>query len=348
MGLDAACTLSPIEPSVADGDAGAPEAAGAAGSPEAGLEAMPGRPDAALDRDGGADEAGTDRRLAVFTLRDGGVLSGEWVATYNHNYWWHDAGAELTYALFDVGGYAAYPDDRSFRMVSSLDVESMVYQPWPEGRMAYRDALHALGFAIDGVPLGGSAHVITAHDSYHLEEDGYGDFAFDLVLTDAQGARHQGDGTRNEDYYTWGADVTLPTGGYVIEVEGNEPDHEPGSYEPGAASNLVGVSLGGSFYLYFLHFQQGSIPDDVQPDTTIPRGSRLGKVGMSGVTLEPHLHVVLLWYDESADPPRSWSVPVEFHGIGVSQTPTGPFLSYDYVAPPVRSWIAPAGARDPG
>jgi len=348
MGLAAACTLSPIEPSAAGGDAGVPEAASAAGSPEAGADVVPDRPDAAWDQDVGSDVAATDRRLAVFGLRDGGVLSGEWVATYNHNYWWHDAGAELTYALFDIGSYAVHPDDRSFRMVSSLDVESIAYQPWPEGLMAYRDALRALGFAIDGVPLGGSVHVITAHDSYHLEEDGYGDFAFDLVLTDAQGARYQGDGTRNENYYTWGAAVTLPTGGYVIEVDRDEPDHDPGSYEPGAASNLVGIALGGSFYLYFLHFQQGSIPDDVRPDTLLPRGSHLGKVGMSGVTLEPHLHVVLLWYDASADPPRSWSVPVEFHGVGVAQTPAGPFISYDYVVPPARSWIAPAGARGPG
>jgi hypothetical protein len=290
----------------------------------------------ALGQETGARD---DLELTTFLLKDGTNQTGQWVATYNHNYWWHDAGAELTFGVFDINRSAAYPGDESFRFLSSLDVTSIVSEPCPDDRRSYRDALRDWNATIDQVPLAGAVHVITANDSYHLEEDGFGNFGYDLVITDDQGQRFLKDGKSNEDYLAWGAQVVLPTTGYVVEVVRDQQDNTPGSYQDNATANLVGVHLGGSYYLYVLHLQKDSIPSNVTTGKNLLRGSPIGKVGNSGVTLEPHLHLVLLWFDESEDPPRSWSVPVEFRDVDSSETPTGPFSKHPFLTPKGRSWI---------
>ena len=80
-----------------------------------------------------------------------------------------------------------------------------------------------------------------------LEEDGFGDFAWDLTYTDPAGGTqvYKGTGLANTDYFIWDAEVLLPTGGTVVEVERGAPDNTPGSYPPTATNNLVGVHLFG-------------------------------------------------------------------------------------------------------
>jgi murein DD-endopeptidase MepM/ murein hydrolase activator NlpD len=42
-------------------------------------------------------------------------------------------------------------------------------------------------------------------------------------------------------------------------------------------------------------------------------GDPLGHIGNSGTSLEPHLHLVLLYWDNERS--RYWSVPVDFLGV---------------------------------
>lgn len=309
--------------------------------------ALPARDAAADDGVGEMSDAGLPEPdpppFATMKLLDGEEATGEWVATYNHNYWWNDAGAELTFALFDVGQLAQYPDDRSFRFVSSNQVQSIELLPWPADRLTFRDALRLNDLSLDSV-MPGVAHVITANDGYHLEEDGYGDFAFDVVLTDEHGARFTGDGSKNEDYLVWDAEVTCPTTGIVIEVERDLEDNDPGGFALNAPANRIGISVGGSFYVYLYHFRKDSIPDSIEVGSTLFVGAPIGQVGNSGMSEEPHLHVAMLWYDETADEPRSWSVPVEFRDVEVASTPSGPFVLHDYFEPQSHSWIRPRSA----
>jgi hypothetical protein len=278
------------------------------------------------------------------TLVDGGQSTGEWVATYNHNYWWNDAGPALTFALFDIDQLDQYPNDTSFRFFASNQVQAIELLPWPSGQQRYRDALRLAELTLGNTGMPGVAHVVTANDSYHLEEDGYGDFAFDLVLTDESGSRFTGDGSRNEDFLVWDANVVCPATGLVIEVERSMEDNEPGGFTLNAPGNRIGLSVGGSFYVYLVHFRKDSIPDSIEVGSTLFEGADLGRVGNSGMSEEPHLHLVMLWYDETAEEPRSWSVPVEFRDVEVAATPTGPFVPHDYFAPRARSWIRSKGA----
>lgn len=273
------------------------------------------------------------------TLDDGRELGGEHLYTYDHSLWW-DPSDSLTYALFDPTRYAEHPADRSVSFTSSLIVESIVEEALEPAVTTYQDFLRDLGVIIEGVPLDGVVFVITGHERYHLEENGYGDFAFDLVRTDDSGRRFTGMGLANEDFLVWDDEVYLPADGQVVEVVRDGSDNEqPGVYPVGAINNMVGVRLRGSFHLYLLHFREGSIPDDIVVGVTLTRGTYLGRVGNSGVSLEPHLHMALLFFDRSSEP-RSWSVPVEMTGIHSSPSPTGPSALEEYAAPLGGSWIS--------
>ena len=271
-------------------------------------------------------------------LSNGEEIVGEHIATYNQNRWW-DQRPALTHALFDLASLQAYPNDRSVVLIdhSEIDAISAFEQA---GTKPYRQALRDHNIVLERPPLDDVSLVFTGHESYHLEENGYGDFAWDLVQTDNTGARYTGDGLENEDYLVWGAPVYLPTAGIVVEVERDGTDNTPGTYPEQAINNLVGVHLGGSYYVYLLHLQAGSIPAEVKVDAYLNAGTLIGNVGNSGVTLEPHLHLTVLWYDANAEPARSWSVPSEFHNLWMAQTPDGPSHQYPFLDPATGMYIS--------
>jgi hypothetical protein len=263
---------------------------------------------------------------------------GEHIATFDHNRWWATE-ARITHALFDVSALRPYPDDESVTFIDHASIERISEITSP-GRAPYRQALQAEGITLDRSPLGGVSLVYTGHDSYHLEENGYGDFAWDIVRTNESGSRFLGDGAANEDYLVWDSPVYLPTSGYVVEVVRDAPDNTPGTYLEGATNNLVGIHLHGAYYLYLLHMREGSVPEEVVVDAYLDAGAFLGNVGNAGVTLEPHLHIVVLWYDANADTPRSWSVPAEFRDLWTGPAPAGPSQMHPFVDPSTGTYIS--------
>lgn len=292
--------------------------------------------------DGGAPDAGDAR--VTFALRDGGVASGWLAAEYDHRAWWWTPSDELTWALLQPARFAPAPLDRSVTFLSLRDVLDAGPMPaWPQP--AVFDFTRDAGLSLGRVPLDGVAYVITGHDGYHLQEDGYGNFAWDLVRTGVDGGRFTGAGADNADYLVWDAPVYLPTAGVVVEVVRDAPDNMPGGYDGGAVNNLVGVRVGGAWAVYLLHFRQGTIPSRdagtcepavpgvpcVEPGAALPAGAYLGRVGNSGVSLEPHLHVTMLYLDVVTG--RAWSVPTEFADVYVSGAPGAPTVRQDFAAP---------------
>jgi murein DD-endopeptidase MepM/ murein hydrolase activator NlpD len=116
-------------------------------------------------------------------------------------------------------------------------------------------------------------------------------WAYDLLVTKS-GISFQGDGTRLDDYYVYGRAVFAAAAGVVVEVRDSEPDAEVGHWQLRRASgNHVIVRVAPNEFLFIAHLQRGSIA--VAPGERVRAGQPIGRVGNSGNTSEPHLHLHL-------------------------------------------------------
>ena len=105
------------------------------------------------------------------------------------------------------------------------------------------------------------------------------------------GSTHRGDGTRNDQYHAWERPVLAPADAVVIAaVDGlrdNRPLVQTDTRRP--AGNHVVLDLGGSRYAFLAHLRRGSVR--VREGDRVGAGDVLGRVGNSGNSSEPHLHV---------------------------------------------------------
>jgi len=69
----------------------------------------------------------------------------------------------------------------------------------------------------------------------------------------------------------------------------------------------------------------------------IDAGVELGRIGNSGTSLEPHLHLALLHWDRARA--RFWSVPVDFLDVHAATGATGSSPHARY-APLGGAWIS--------
>lgn len=287
---------------------------------------------------GGADPGAEVPGVEV-VLKSGEKVLGQLIAEYDHSGWWSNPSSEVTLGIFDGSKFGAYPNDKSVRFLSSYDVVSVSDVTLPAGTIVYRDMMRDKGMTISTMPVsGGPIHVAGGNGGYHADENGNGNFAWDLVRANAGGQSFTGSGQKNEDYLIWNAPVVLPVGGTVMMVIRDEPDNVPGQFNASSQQNMIGVHLGGQYYLFLLHMRQGSIPDSVQPGVSLPAGTVVGNVGNSGASVEPHLHMTLLFYEEAKQ--KSWSVPSEWAGMWSSSSASGPANKYDYLVPEAGTWIS--------
>lgn len=117
-------------------------------------------------------------------------------------------------------------------------------------------------------------------------------WAYDLLVT-KNGKTHSGDGTQYDDYYCYGLPVLAPTDGEVVSVlDGmrDTPLQSSGVVTP-AGGNQVILKVAPGQYLFLCHLQRDSIA--VREKDKVSRGQVLARVGNSGNTSEPHLHIHL-------------------------------------------------------
>ncbi|MFE1482173.1 M23 family metallopeptidase [Streptomyces fimicarius] len=103
--------------------------------------------------------------------------------------------------------------------------------------------------------------------------------------------------------------TSLPALLYLMLIEGNVRSiigvHR-------IIGNHVILDLGDSTYAVYAHLQRGSLR--VGPGDRVRAGQRLGRVGNSGNTTEPHLHFHLM---DGPDPDSARGVPFTWRGVGV-------------------------------
>ena len=121
-------------------------------------------------------------------------------------------------------------------------------------------------------------------------------FAVDWALL--KGDRvYEGDGSRNDQFYVYGADVYAVANGTVVSVQDGKPDATPNkAMTPKTLSdfggNQVMLEIAPKVYAVYAHLHPGSLR--VKVGDTVKVGATLAKIGNTGPSLGPHLHFGLL------------------------------------------------------
>ncbi len=128
-----------------------------------------------------------------------------------------------------------------------------------------------------------------------------GRYAFDLSIVDERGRMFRGDGTRNEDWYSWNQPVHAVGDGRVVSAANDRPDYEIGKtrFEPPSmpfdpmlfSGNHVVIDHGNGEYSLLAHMRRGSVT--VRKGDTVRRGQVVGRVGFSGSVITVHTHYQL-------------------------------------------------------
>jgi murein DD-endopeptidase MepM/ murein hydrolase activator NlpD len=146
-----------------------------------------------------------------------------------------------------------------------------------------------LDLPLDGpvtVAWGGSSARTNYHVASPAERWGY-----DLLVTN-DGTSHQGEGQAVTDFFAYDRPVRAPASGLVIEVRDGVPDARPGRAQAWrGGGNYVVLEIAPREYLFLVHLRSGTIR--VRQGDQVDRGDVVARVGNSGNTSEPHLHVHL-------------------------------------------------------
>jgi hypothetical protein len=137
-----------------------------------------------------------------------------------------------------------------------------------------------------------------------------------------QGGRFfTGDGSLNDQWFCFGADVLSVAPGTVVSVRDGMPEQMPNQPPAGIqqpadyAGNNVVVQIAPAVWATYAHLQPGSI--QVQAGDQVTAGQRLGAVGNSGNSLGPHLHFQL---SDGPDVATSSSLPFVFNHYTLAGT----------------------------
>ena len=136
------------------------------------------------------------------------------------------------------------------------------------------------------VAQGGENPIINYHGIFKTSER----YAIDITQIGAWGMRARGlYPDRLQDYFAFGDTVFAPLSGRILFVENDIVDQRPSitrNDRPGG--NEIRIAKGDTVVV-LSHLQHGSI--SVQEGENIIRGQPIGRIGNTGFTSEPHLHV---------------------------------------------------------
>jgi len=137
-------------------------------------------------------------------------------------------------------------------------------------------------------------------------------FAIDWEQVDARNRVVSGDTRVLANYTIYGNDVLAVADGTVVAMRNDLPEQVPGALPAGlpiaeADGNFVVLDIGSGSHVLYAHMQPGSVT--VTAGAKVKRGDRLGKVGNTGNSQAPHLHLHVM---DGPSPLLSNGIPYVF------------------------------------
>jgi hypothetical protein len=154
-------------------------------------------------------------------------------------------------------------------------------------------------------------------------------FAIDWEQTDAQNRLVNGDPKVLRNHTIFGASVLAGADGTVVAARNDLPEQVPGALPAGlpidqADGNFVVLDIGGGAYVLYAHMQPGSVT--VAAGAKVRRGEVLGKVGNTGNTEAPHLHLHVM---DGPSPLASNGLPYVFDELTLIATDPAGTADFD-------------------
>lgn len=97
---------------------------------------------------------------------------------------------------------------------------------------------------------------------------------------------YTGDGTRNEDWFSWNAEVYAPISGKIVEIYINNVTNMPGQMNPSRAS-MIKIQSDDETTVLLAHIQNPVVTVGEE----VKEGQLLAYVGNNGFCRNPHIHV---------------------------------------------------------
>ncbi len=104
-------------------------------------------------------------------------------------------------------------------------------------------------------------------------------------------------------YAIFGADLRAPCDGIVMAAENGKPDFDVPHHDPVNRLGNHVILRCGEAEIVLAHMRQGRVT--VAPGDNVSTGDRLGEVGNSGASTEPHLHIHAQRPPDEGAPPLS-------------------------------------------
>ena len=159
------------------------------------------------------------------------------------------------------------------------------------------------------LPVRGTWVITQGHDGEHTHQ-GPWRHGLDFEVADRNGDRHRGDGTGLEDWLCYRLPVLAPATGTVVRVVDGLPDMPIGTVDESSNwGNVVVIQHAVGVFSLMAHLSPGSI--EVTEGQVVTVGQAVAKVGSSGRSPVPHLHVQLQATPTIGDP----TIPIEFHDV---------------------------------
>ena len=137
------------------------------------------------------------------------------------------------------------------------------------------------------VGQGGDHVQINYHHPYLAQQ-----YAIDIIKLNRVGARASGIYPKQPDRYViYGDELYSPCTGNVVEARNHLPDLAPPDTDSERPEgNYINLYCEGEdVNVYIAHMQKGSVA--AEEGDNVQKGQFIGKVGNSGNTTEPHLHI---------------------------------------------------------